>query len=704
MEVLKRLVLRESLKQPLVVIFEDLHWIDSETQGLLDMLADGIANASVLLLMNYRPEYHHEWANKSYYTQLRLDALGRENAAAMLEALLGKATELEATGLEPFKRLIIEKTGGNPFFIEEMVQALFDEGVILRNGAVKIAHPLSQLRLPPTVQGIPASRIDRLAPAQKDLLQTLAVIGRESPLAIISKIVPRPDSELDQMLAILQAGEFIYEQPVVSGIEYMFKHALTQEVAYNSLLIERRRQLHERTAQAIESTFAGHLEDYLTGLAHHYSQADNVSKAAEYLGQVGQQAIQRSAHTDAISSLDSAISLLHKLPDNRERALREVRLELTRARALAIKTGFASEVEQAFIRARELSERLGFAQELSSALLGLCGQYVAQGRFQTVYELAKQIQRRAELTQDLGPLISALAIVGLAEYELGDSLLSRDHLERAIFLYDRERDKPVGLRTAYDPGVAGRYYAGATLWHLGYPDQALRKTNEAVAPAQELSNPLNLASAELAASALLLLRGEACAAQDIAERMIVLCSEQGLSYWLAKATRLRDWAVAEQGSPEARMVQIENGPVPLRAIWDKLVGRLDRIKLIEVWIKIARVDQRPCVLKEMLVIADENEHGYLSPEINWLKGQLLLIQEDSKFAEAENCFQRAIEVAHKQSAKSIELRATTSLARLLASRGRRDEARTILTDIYNWFTEGFDTADLKHAKALLEQL
>ncbi|MGH7842176.1 MAG: ATP-binding protein [Candidatus Binataceae bacterium] len=238
LDALRRIVVRESLKQPVVVIFEDLHWIDEQTQALLNLLADSIVNARLLLLVNYRPEYRHEWTNKSCYSQLRLDPLGGTDSAAMLAALLGESVELE-----PLKRLIAERTGGNPFFIEEMVQALFDEGALTRNGVVKVTRALSQLRLPPTVQGILAARIDRLSAEQKDLLQTLAVIGRESPLALIRKMSAVPETEVERILAELRAAEFIYEQPAATGVEYVFKHALTQEVAYNSLLIERRKLL-----------------------------------------------------------------------------------------------------------------------------------------------------------------------------------------------------------------------------------------------------------------------------------------------------------------------------------------------------------------------------------------------------------------------------------------------------------------------------
>jgi class 3 adenylate cyclase len=265
LDAIKRIVLRESLNQPIVVIFEDLHWIDAQTQALLDLLAESIADSRVLLLFNYRPEYSDQWNNKTYYSQIRLEPLGGAEGAAMLAAMLGASVELN-----PLKGLIAERTGGNPFFIEEIVQALFDEGALVRNGAVKVTRSLSQLRLPPTVQGILAARIDRQPTEHKTLLQTLAVVGRESPLGLIRQVVSTAEPQLERMLTDLRAGEFIYEQPAANDVEYVFKHALTQEVAYNSLLMERRKQLHERAGQALESMFADQLDDHLGQLAHHY--------------------------------------------------------------------------------------------------------------------------------------------------------------------------------------------------------------------------------------------------------------------------------------------------------------------------------------------------------------------------------------------------------------------------------------------------
>ncbi len=412
LEAIKRILLRESLNQPLMVIFEDLHWIDEQTQELLNLLADSIGTAKFLLLVNYRPEYSHQWNSKTYYTQLRLDPLAQDSADEMLTALLGPGVEVA-----PLKRLIIERTEGNPFFMEEMVLVLFDDGALVRNGAVKLTRSLNQLKIPPTVQAILAARIDRLPADEKDLLQTLAVIGREFPLALVRRLLSTSDEELNRMLSDLQLCEFIYEQPATGDIEYIFKHALTQEVAYNALLVERRKLLHERAGLALESMFAGQLEDHLDELAHHYSRSDNIAKAVEYLGRAGQQALQRSAYADAIRSLSAAINLLQRLLHSPERIQREVPLQLALGRAFGAVKGFASpEVERAYTRARGLCERLGDPPELFLALFGLRIMRLMRGEIRTAHELAEQLLRQARSMNDPTLLIHAQGSWGATSF------------------------------------------------------------------------------------------------------------------------------------------------------------------------------------------------------------------------------------------------------------------------------------------------
>jgi predicted ATPase len=701
LEAIKRIVLRESLNQPLMVIFEDLHWIDEQTQELLNLLADSIGTAKFLLLVNYRPEYSHQWNSKSYYTQLRLDPLGMESAEEMLSALLGDGKDLIT-----LKRLVIERTEGTPFFMEEIVQALFEDGVLQRNGAVKLARSMNAVKVPATVQAVLASRIDRLSAKEKELLQTVAVLGREFPFGLVQRVTLKPGDELERGLSQLQAGDFIYEQLAAGDVEYTFKHALTQEVAYNALLLERRKLLHERAGVALESMFAAQLDDHLGELAYHYSRSGSAAKAVEFLGRAGQQALQRSAYADAISSLSAAIDLLQKLPESPELIQRELLLQLAVGPALIAVKGYAApETERAYTRARELCERVGDPPELSPALWGLWVVYLLRGELRKAYELAEQLLRRAQGTHDRALLTYAQTALGETSYWMGEFLPAGKYLEVAVTLYDRERLQPLTFRYGgADVGVNSLSYAAVTLWQLGYPERALRRSNEALVLAEVLSHPLSLAFAKIFVSVVHQLRREVREAQETTECVIALCTEHGLTDFLGYATSLRGWAMAEQGRNEEGIAQIQEGLATSRVTGSQLRRPYFLTLLAEAGRETGRLDDGLRALREALAAADEHKNRQYEAETHRLRGELLLKQDDSNVLEAESCFQRAIEMARKQSAKSLELRATMSLARLLAKQGHRDDARTMLAKIYNWFTEGFDTADLKDAKALLEEL
>jgi class 3 adenylate cyclase/predicted ATPase len=701
LDAIKRIVVRESLNQPLVVIFEDLHWIDEQTQALLDLLADTIANARVLLLVNYRPEYRHEWGNRSHYVQIGLKPLGRESAEALLGALLEDAIEVPA-----LKRLIIERTGGNPFFIEEMVQALFDERILVRNGIVKVTRSLSQIGIPPTVQGILAARIDRLSGDQKELLQTLAVIGRESPLGLIRLVASTAEVRLERMLAELRASEFIYEQSALTDNEYIFKHALTQEVAYNSLLIERRKQLHERTAQALESMFADQLDDHLSQLAHHYSHSDNVDKAVEFLARAGQQALQRSAYVEAISSLNAAIELLRRVSDSLERSQRELDLQVILGPILIATKGWAApEVEQVYIRAQELCQQGREIAQIFPVLWGLWVFYLVREELQKAYELGEQLFTLAERAQDPALLLETCGALGYNLYSQGDFSSARVHLEQGAALYDLQQHHALAfLYGGSDPGVFCLTLAAWALWMLGYPDQALARMDNAVTLSHELSHPHTLAFALCFLAELRQFRREGRAAQEQAEAAITLSIEQGLPFWLERGTMTRGWALSEQEHGDEGIAQIRQGLAAYRATGAELWRSRHLALLAEAYGKVGQTAEGLAVVAEALDWVHNNGGRYNQAELYRLKGELLLKQDQSNTAEAQRCFQRAIEIARKQSAKSFELRATTSLSQLLSQQGRREEARTMLADIYGWFTEGFDTADLTDAKALLNQL
>jgi predicted ATPase len=568
---------------------------------------------------------------------------------------------------------------------------------------VKVTRSLSQIRVPPTVQGILAARIDRLGGEQKELLQTLAVIDRESPLGLIRQVVFMMEPQLESILAHLQAAEFIYDQPSTSGVEYVFKHALTQEVAYNSLLIERRKLLHERIGQVLESLFADQLDDHVSALAHHYSHSGNIDKAVEYLGRAGQQAAQRSAYADAIRSINAAIDLLQTLPESPGRTRRELLLQLAVGSGLsAVKGQAASETERAYTRACELCQRLGHTPELFPALFGLWVVYLSRGELRTAYELAEQLLRRAQSAHDPALLMYAQMALGDTSFWMGELLPAGEHFEIAIILYDAERYRPLAL--AGDVGVACLSYTAWILWHLGYPDQALTRSREAFALAQRLFNPFSLAIAGFFAGIVHQYRREGRAAQETAESTIAVSAEHGFTNYLAWPTSLRGGAMAEQGRYEEGVAQIQEGLAAVRAARAELGRPYFLCLLADACRETGRLDDGLSALTAALAAADEREERYYEAEIHRLKGELLLKQDDSKSVEAQSCFQSAIDIARKQSAKILELRATMSLARLLASQGRRGEARAVIADVYNWFTEGFDTADLKDAKALLDEL
>ena len=734
LEAIKRILLRESLNQPLMVVFEDLHWIDGETQAFLNLLADSIGTAKILLLVNYRPEYAHQWNSKTYYTQLRLDPLGKESAEEMLSALLGAspapvtqspgasrerpAGDLQVAGrvrvqdsIEGLKRLIIERTEGNPFFIEEMVLVLFDEGALVRNGAAKLTRSLNQLKIPPTVHAILAARIDRLPADEKDLLQTLAVIGREFPLALVARLFSTSDDALNGMLSDLQQGEFIYEQPATGGIEYIFKHALTQEVAYNALLVERRKQLHERAGVALESMFVGQLEDHLDDLAHHYSRSDNIEKAVEFLGRAGQQAVQRSAHTEAINHLTTALDLLQSLPHSAEHAQQKLILLTMLGSVLMAAKGYAApEVERICVQARDLCRRAGETPQLFPVLRTLVGFYLNKGQLETAYELAEQMLSLAKSQQDPTFFPEAYYSLALSSFFLGEIPAVREHTEQVLTLYPRQ-NRSLSLSSVEDPTIACLCFAAWALWYLGYPDQSQQRIQEALTLTQELSHPYTRTFATVFAAWLHQFRHECQAAQQRAEAAITLSNEYGFPFWSSVGTILRGWALAEKEQAGEGITGIRLGLAAHRATGAVTSQSWGLALLAEAYSKVGSLEEGLNAVTEALTMVAQTGERFYEAELYRLKGELTLKLRHSsdesyeaRIKQAEACFQGAIAIARQQQAKSWELRAIISFVRLLATQGRRDEARAMLAEIYGWFTEGFDTADLKDAKALLEEL
>jgi len=695
-DAVKRVLLRESLNQPLMLIFEDLHWIDEETQRFLNLLAEAIASASVLLLVNYRPEYAHQWGSKTYYTQLRLDPLATDSATEMLNARIGDSPELL-----PVKRLILTRTEGNPLFIEELIEALFDEGVLVRNGEVKVTRPLSQLKIPNIVQGIFAARIDRLPPHAKELLQTLAVIGSAFPLALVRQVVQVPAAWLDSLLDLLQAGEFIYEQPAAGDVEYKFKHALTHEAAYKSLLTERRKILHGRTAQGIEAAYSRRLEDHYADLAYHYRSSDNAPKAVEYLRLAGEQAMNRGTHTQALANVEAALNLIERLPEGVEQRRAELRVRLLEGMAVSVLYGMAStERLRAFKRVCELSEQLGDRSAEIQGRLNVAGVYLSKGGdIPLALEIVRSCVELAQRSPDCGlrPLVH-LQLATLLQ-NAGDSVQASSLLDE--------------LMTHFEPGYQeiGKGYLPIHPWVLtpivfflaqqilGRLGRALKLSEQALRRANQLKHPFSLCAAyAITASGLRFPRREPEAAREMSEAAITLAEEHGFGNWIALARSVRGGVLAGNGQTEKGIDELEANAPHMYGI--SAASQM----LAEAYLSAGRADDAESTLVDALGKCERVGMHVDEAELHRLRGEAILTRNSSAFVAAEVCFRRAIEIAKSQSAKWWELRATVSLARLLRDTNCRDEARAMLSNIYNWFTEGFELPDLKDAKALLDEL
>ncbi len=630
-DALKRLFLRESLKQPLVLIFEDLHWIDGETQGFLDIFSESVASSKLLLLTNYRPEYRHEWGQKAYYTQLRLTPLGQAEAKEFLDVLLGTTGGARhASPLRDLKQLILDKTQGTPFFMEEIVQELFEQGVLVRTEAGAALHdrPSAEtLHIPTTVQAVLAARIDRLALDEKALLQYLSVIGREFPLSLAKQVVQFSEDELYRLLTSLQRKEFLYEQPAFPEVEYIFKHALTQDVAYGSVLIERRKALHEQTGQAIELLYKENLEEHYTDLAHHYQRSDNTEKAIEYLHLAGQQAVQRSANEEAVTHLTIALELLNTLPETRERDEQELNLQIALGPVVITAKGYTTlEVERAYTRARELCQRIGETPQLFPVLTGLFAFYLIRGKLQLAQELAEQCLSLAQRLQAPDLCLVAHDELGETWFWLGELPLAHSQFERALALADPQQ--PLYPWAWMDYVSNCQSYAAISLWLLGYPDQALTKNQEALTRARELAHPHTLLSALHWAGMLHQYRGEGRAAQEWVEAEITLATEQGSTDWLAWGTALQGWILAEQGQREEGIVRICQGIAALRAKGAENALVLILTILAEVYKKRGQIEEGLTALAEASGVVNRPRGHLYEAELYRLKGELLLMQAE----------------------------------------------------------------------------
>jgi predicted ATPase/class 3 adenylate cyclase len=691
---------------PVLHIFEDVHWLDPTSLEVVDGIIARIQDMRVLLVITYRPEFASPWSGFTHVTTHTLSRLDGQQVATIVERVTGGKV-LPQVVLDH----IVEKTDGIPLFVEELTKTVLESGLLIDDGErYSLTGPLPLLAIPDTLQGSLMARLDHLAPV-KETAQIGAVIGREFAYELLAAVSPLSDAKLQDALHQLVQAELVFRRGQPPEATYIFKHALIQDAAYQSLLKRTRQQYHQRIAQVLEARFSELVATQPELLAHHYTEAGLHELAIPYWQRAGQRALQRSANQEAISHCTRGLELLLALAEAPERAEQELLLQTTLGPALLAAKGYAApEVGRAYTRAWTLCQQGGDMQQIIPIQYGLWVFHIAGAEYQTAHQLATQLFSMAQGRQDPVPLLAALRELGGAALMLGQLVPARAHLEQALALYDPQQHGPLAFRYGHDVGTSVLAFLSLTLWLLGYPDQARQQSTSALTLAQELAHANSLASTLVYAAMLRQCRAEVQQTHTQSEAAWTFASTQQIPFWSAMGTILRGWALSRQGQGEEGIASIQQGLAALQGTGARYLRSYWLALLAEAYTVVGQPAVGLAVLNEALEAVHTQAEHFYEAELYRLKGELLLqsgVYEPGDCdlpAAVETCYRHALDVARGQQARSLELRAAMSLSRLWQRQGRRQEAHNLLAPIYDWFTEGFDTADLQEAKALLEAL
>ena len=680
-----------------LMVFEDAHWIDPTSRELLDLTLDRVSRLPVLVVVTFRPELQQAWGGRAHVTSLTLNRLGEREGEALVQKLAGNAALTADIVAE-----IVERTDGVPLFVEELTKAVLESAAPGdRVAGVLGAASLAALSVPATLHASLMARLDRLGPAAKEVAQIGAVLGREFAYELIEPVAQRPENELQAALNQLGDAGLLFCRGIAPHASYLFKHALVQDAAYATLLRGRRQELHARTAAALEQHFADLVERQPELLAHHLTAAGNTGRAVEQWLKAGQHAAARLAYLEAIARLERGLGLLHSLPESPVRSAREIELQLALGLCLFTAKG-AVEAKPAYMRAHELAESSGEPQQRFEALYGVWHTNALSGRIAAAGPLSERLLRMAEREGDDGLRLQARHSGWATWYWAGDPARAREHADAGRLLYDPKKHASHRfVYSAHDPGVCAGFMGALAEWLIGYPETALASIADSLALAERIAHPFTLSVALTHSSVLYLNRGEPERALRHLDAAEMLAAEQRLSL-VCEPGMLRGAALVGQGAVDDAIARIREGVTA----WTQL-GRTIYLPYGLAFLAegLARQGDRAAALvalREGLQIADATGEHNWDAELHRLTGTVLLTENN--LDEGHACLQQAIRIAQAQHAKSLELRAATSLARLWGEQGRRAEARDLLAAVYGWFTEGFDTADLKEAKALLDEL
>ena len=705
---------------PLVLVLEDLHWSDAATLDLLASLARRREAARLLLIGTYRPVEVLVWEHplrgltqelqlQGHCTALPLEGLTEAEIAAYL------AERFPGSVLPPeLERGLYQRTEGNPLFMVNVVGSLVTQGVLVQGkGRWEFAGGVEAIEhsVPESLRQMIERHIARLSPEDQRVLEVASVVGVEFSAAAVAAGVAAEAQVEERCTELTRRQHFLASRGTSEWPDgtvtarYSFLHALYQEVWYERVTGRRRINLHRCIGVRLEAGYGTQAGEVAVELAVHFEVGREYQRAVQYLGQAAQRALSRRAYHEAIDHLTRGLALLKTLPDTPERAQQEFDLQLALGPVLMATKGQATpEVAQTYARAWALCQQIGDTPQRFAALWGLQRFYRGQGAWPTARELGEQLVQLAERDADPARCLEAHDALGMTLFFLGDYAAARTQLAQGCAGTDLTAQRDFVRRQGEAPGVRGLAFTAWTLWCLGYPAQALRRIQEALALAQELAHPYSLAGAQAWAATLHYRRREAAAVQAQAEALLTLATAEGFVHFVGMGACWRGWALAMQGQDAAGLAQLRQGIAAVLDAGHTQSRPLCLILLAEAMGQVGQVEDGLRLLAEARTVLEANGQGDLLAEVYRLQGTLLLQQAIPDVVQAEACFQQARTIARNQHAKSWELRAALSLSRLWQRQGKRQAASDLLAPIYDWFTEGFDTADLQEAEALLAAL
>jgi class 3 adenylate cyclase/predicted ATPase len=706
LEALRAQVARLASRQPVLTIFEDAHWTDPTSLEAFGRIVDGIKTLPVLLIVTFRPEFNAPWVGQSHVTSLTLNRLGEREAAAIIARLVGNK-ELPADVLAE----IVERTDGIPLFVEEMTKAVLEaesEGAARRTVA---AVPSSALAVPASLHASLMARLDRLGSA-KEVAQIGAAIGRELSHALLAAVVGKPEAGLGSALDRLVAAGLLFRQGVPPQASYLFKHALVQDAAYGTLLREPRRALHARIAETFESQFAETAESQPEILARHCTEAGLIEKAAGLWGKAGQRSLDRSALAEATAQFTRALEQIATLPGTPARRREQIKLQVALITPLLHVKGYAAvETKAAAEQARlmiEQAEALGEPPEdpllLFSVLYAFWVANMVAFNADAMLAFAAQFLALAEKQRATGPLMIGHRLMGNSLAFTGGIAESRAHYDQAAALYDPAEHRPLAMRFAVDSGVANLTFRSQALWLLGYPEAALRDTERARKDAREIGQAATLMYVLCQTSFTYTGCGNYATATALLDELVTLADEKGALFWKAAGMVRKGELFSLTGKASDAVHMITSANAASRAMGTTLYMPSSLSHLARAYMKLGKFEDAWRSIGEAMTAVEATKERWFEAEVHRVAGEIALKSPKPNAAKAQAYFERALAVARAQQAKSWELRAATSLAQLWCGQGKRQEAHDLLAPIHGWFTEGFNTLDLKEARALLDDL